>query len=286
MTFDDRIVQVDIAFPSGTKTYKSVGSNGSSIYATGQKFDAAIMNQCDIRIYNLTPEERNFIISQTSPFLNPRTIIPITLSAGRVSYGSFILYNGYIGLSGTTQPPDIGVTLTALVNFTLAGVTTSNTQPGIASLSTICANVAAQNNLLLNFVATDKQISNYNYNGSVAYQVNALNTVGGIVASIDAGVLTVKNKGQSIGEAIEVSAATGMVGIPTFTYNGIRVTMMINNQVNLNSLIRIESAQLPAANGNYVVQKILFELASRDNPFFYTIEAINASWATSTGAIG
>lgn len=286
IAFDDRIVQVDIVFPGGTRTYSCTGTDGFAIYATGQKFDAAIMNECEIKIFNLTPEERNFIISQTSPLINPRTAIPITLSVGRVSYGSFVLYSGYIALSGTTQPPDIGVTLTALVNYTAAGITVADTQPAITSLSTICQNIASKNGLTLEFLATDRQIGNHNYNGALGYQINQLNTMGGIVASVDNLIMTVKDKGAANSEAVIISAETGMVGIPIFTFNGVRVTMMINNVVNLGNLVTIKSIELPAANGNYIVQKILFDLASRDNQFYYTLDCIGSIYATTAGSLG
>lgn len=285
--FDDRIVEVIIGFPSGTRTYSCRGTNGFSIYATGQKFDAAPSNDCEIRIYNLTPEERNFIISQTSPLAVLRTPIPVTLNVGRLSYGTFTLYSGLIALSNTTQPPDIGVILTALVNYTAANITISNVQPSIVQLSVIAKNIATRNNLTLNFLATDKQISNFNYNGALGYQVNQLNTMGGIIASVDNSVLTVKNKGAANNSVAQViSSETGMVGIPTFALYGVRVTMMVNPNVNIGNLVAIQSVQLPAANGNYIVQKVLFDIASRDNQFYYTLECRTAIYSTSAGFTG
>jgi hypothetical protein len=284
--FDDRLVSVDIGFPSGTRTYSCAGTQGFSIYATGQKFDAAPMNECEIKIFNLTPSERNFIISQTSPLVNPRILIPITLNVGRLSYGTFILYSGFIGLSNTTQPPDIGVILTAQTNYTAAGITTAVTQQAQASLNLICQNIATQNGLTLNFLATDRQIANHTYNGALAYQVNQLNNIGDIVASVDNLILTVKNKGAANSPAILINAANGMVGIPSFTFSGVRITMMVNNIVNLGNLINLQSEMLPAANGNYIVQKILFDIASRDNQFFYTLECISQNYSTSAGSTG
>ena len=287
LAFDDRIVEVSIEFPSGTRTYQSIGTTGLSIYATGQKFDAALSGDAEIRIFNLTQAEQNFIISQTSPLQANRTLIPVLLNVGRKSYGTFTLFRGLIFRSGISQPPDIGVIMSCNVNYTLAGSTISDTHPATTFLSTICANIAANSGYVSNFLATDKQISNYSYNGSLAYHVNQLNNMGGIIAFVDNNVLTVRNKGAATNSVPRViSAATGMVGIPTFTMNGITVTMMIDNSVNIGNIITIQSQQLPAANGNYVVQKIVFDLASRDAQFYYTLICVPSNISTIIGTEG
>ncbi len=276
-------------FPSGTRTYSCEGTNGFSIYATGQKFDAALAGDCEIRIFNLTQAEQNFIISQTSPLQANRILIPVLLNVGRKSYGTFTLFRGMIFRSGISQPPDIGVILSGNVNYTLAGQTESVSRPAVTFLSTICNDIATRSGYVSNFLATDKQISNYRYDGSLAYQVNQLNTMGGIIAFADsaAQILTVRNKGEATNSSpVVINDANGMVGIPTFTMNGITVTTMINNNVNIGNIITLESKKLPAANGNYIVQKIVFDLASRDTQFYYTLVCIPQNISTIIGTIG
>ncbi len=266
--FDQRIVQVSIEFEDGTQTFE-----GLSIYATGQKVDAAAMNQCECRIFNLTKEQRNYILSRTSPLnLNRRPII-MTLDVGRESYGTFRLFDGYVISSGSTQPPDIGITLTALTNSFSTGIILRNIQSSIAQLRTIAQSIAENNGKILDFQATDKQIQNFMYNGCAAYQIRDLNEMGGIIASIDGNVLTVRDADKP-DKALPrlISATTGMVGIPQFTAAGINVRMMIDNTIKLGGIVNIISEEVPAANGSWVVQKILFEVASRDQPFFYTLD--------------
>jgi hypothetical protein len=279
--FDPRIVQVSIAFPEGALTLE-----GLSIYATGQKFQAAAFNTCQCQIFNLTKEQRNYILSRTSPLNNPRTPIPMNLNVGRQSYGTFNLFSGYIQKSSATQPPDIGITLTALTSGFLIGALLSETQQATTQLSTIAQNIAANNGLSLNFLATDKQINNFSYVGSIAYQINSLNEMGGIIASVDNGILTVINAGQSINIGTRlINANNGMIGIPQFYENGVIVKMMIDKTVQLGDKVTIESKQLPAANGDYIIIAIIYEVASRDQQFYYTLTCLSIGRSPFAGTL-
>lgn len=277
--FDDRIIQVDIQFPDGALTFE-----GLSIYITGQKFLSAMQNTCQCKILNLTKEQRNYILSRTSPLNINLTPVPMSIRVGRKSYGTFVLFNGYISMSKSTQPPDIGVILTSLTNNFEIGNILSDTQSVSTSMQTIAQNIANNNNLTLDFQATDKQISNFSYNGSVAYQVNELNDFGGIIAFLNNKVLTVLDAGKANNKGSRlVSVATGMVGIPEFTHAGIIVRMMIDNTVQLGNMITIQSEMLPAANADYIIQKITFDAASRDQQFYYILDCLAVSKSVLAG---
>lgn len=276
--FDPRIIQVSIAFPDETLTFE-----GLSIYATGRKFQAAPQNTCECRIYNLTKEHRNYIITKTSPLLAKRVPIQMALNVGRESYGTFRLFEGYVMSNGTTQPPDIGLSFISLTSNFLIGKILSDTQSSYTQLSVIAQNIAANNSLTLSFLATDKQIDCYSYNGCAAYQIQDLNEMGGVVAYVDDNVLIVTDAGSSRNKGFRtVSAETGMVGIPQFIERGVRVKMMIDNTVQLGDTITIQSKMLPAADGDYVVQAMLFEVASRDQQFFYTLDCRTVNYYPGT----
>lgn len=277
--FDQRIVQVSIDFEGETLSY----DGALSIYATGQKIMGAYMNECQFRIYNLTKEQRNYLLSKTSPLKNPRTPVKMSLDVGRESYGTFRLFDGYVVSSSATQPPDVGIILMSITNNYQMGVILSDTQGSITPLRTIAQKIADNNGKKLDFQATDKQISNFSYNGSAAQQLNKLNQMGGIIAFIDNDILVVLDSNKSRGSTARVlNSSTGMVGIPQFTQNGVIVRMMIDNTVQIGSLVRVESEIIPAANGEYIVQKIFFEVASRDQQFFYTLECRSKDYYPGT----
>lgn len=276
--FDPRIVQVTIAFPERTLTFE-----GLSIYASGQKVTSSSMSTCQCRILNLTKEQRNYIVSQTSAYAKNRTGIPLSIDVGRQSYGTFRLFQGFVQSSTTTQPPDIGIVLESLTNSAQTQFTTTNTQSELTQLSIIAQSVAANNGLTLNFLATDKQIENFSYNGSVAYQINSLNAIGNIIAFVDNEVLTVVDAGKPNKPGSRVlNAATGMVGIPQTTINGVIVRMMIDNTVQIGNMITLQSTELPAANGDYIISQLFYDVASRDQQFYYTLVCIAPAYYSGT----
>lgn len=279
--FDSRIIQATIEFPGDTLTFE-----GLSIYATGRKYVATLQNTCECTIMNLTKEHRNYILSRTSPLNVPRQLIRMSLNVGRESYGAFTLFSGYIQQSRATQPPDIGITLIALTNGFEVGTILSDNQSPLTQLSAIAAQVASNNNLTLDFQATDKQIENYSYNGAAAYQIQDLNEMGDIIAFVDNDVLTVVNAGSGNNNGVRlINAATGMVGIPQFSEKGVIIKMMIDNTVQLGNTIQLESEMLPAANGEYIVQGIYYEVASRDQAFFYTLDCLSVNYSLLAGTL-
>ncbi len=274
--FDPRIVQVTIYFEDGAQTFNGLSENGAplSVYAFGTKILGTIYNECSLTIINLTKETRNQLLTRLTPWRLNRKDIKVTLDVGRESYGTFRLFSGEMYLCTQTQPPDIGITMTALTNVFYSGSILAQTESSIASLRTIAKKIADNNGCILDFHAKDKLIENFTYSGVASYQIRDLNEVGGIIASITNGVLTVLNAGQALpNPPIIVNAANGMVGIPSITDNGIIVKTMIANGFEVGRLIDIESEMLPAVNGRYQILKINFEIASRDQPFWYIIEA-------------
>lgn len=279
--FDPRIVQVTLEFPSGNLTYE-----GLSIYATGQKYFSTVWNTCNCTIYNLTKDQRNYILSRTSPMNVPPTNVKMSLNVGRESYGTFTLFNGNVSKSRTTQPPDIGVELIGITGLARAGFIRTDSNAATTQLSTIAANIASANGVALNFLATDKAIENYNFTGAAIHQVRDLNNMGDIIASIDNDVLTVIDAGNATNEgSILISAKTGMVGIPQFNESGVTVKMMIDNRVKIGNRITVQSEKVPAANGDYIVEAMFYEVASRDQQFFYTLECRSVNYSLVAGTL-
>lgn len=266
--FDQRIVKVTIAFADSTNTF-----DGLYIRATGQKFASALSNSCNCTIYNMTKTQRNFILSQTSP-LNPnRTNVRLTLEVGRESYGTFTLFDGGVWKSTMMQPPDIGILLDCFTNTFAATKSNARTYTAFTLLSAMAQNIAIDLGLTLLFQATDKNIGNISHTGSVAAQIQQLNNVGGIKAFVSNNNLVVIDEDKAlIGAPRIINAATGMVGIPQITELGVFVTLMMDNTINLGGNIVIQSEENPVSNGMYVVDRIDYDIANREQPFFQTIQ--------------
>lgn len=278
--FDGRLVKLTIDFGKGeVLTF----DQNAAITASGKKYLGNLMNECEVKIFNLTPEHRNYILTRTSPMMVKIQPVNISLEVGRESYGTFQLFSGNVSVSAATQPPDIGVVMTCFTSFATNYKVVSINQPAISQLSTIAAKVASEAGLTLLFKATDKQIYNYSYNGSARQQCRKLNQMGGIVAFINNGVLAVVNADEGAGDFIrKINMNSGMVGIPQITQKGVTVRMMIDNTVDIGSKVEVESKIVPSADGQFLVQGLLFDIASREQPFFYTLECFAEQYTYGT----
>ena len=270
--FDPRIVRLGIELENGVNTFEEL-----TISAKGVRYASPQLNECEVVIYNLTAAQRNYLLTQTSPFNPNRTAKLLTLDVGRQSYGTFRLFQGNVIAGSPTQPPDIGVVLRALTgSFALGNILPQN-QPAVSKLSTVAQSVASANGVSLNFYATDKNISNYSYSGATANQVDKLAQAGGVNAFIDNNSLTVTDQNQSVpGGPFSINANTGMVGVPEVDEMGVNVRVMIDPALQLGGSAVIESKLNPAANGTYqTIYKMAFEVANRDTPFWYDVYVTN-----------
>jgi len=124
------------------------------------------------------------------------------------------------------------------------------------------------------FEATDKNIGNYSYTGSTLKQVDKLASSGQVDTFIDDDKLIVKDSKNPLQNVIEiVNMDTGMIGIPEITQQGIKVKYLYNNRSRVGGRIRVKSTLNPAANGDYIIYKLSFDLSNRDQPFYLTAEA-------------
>lgn len=267
---DPRIIKVSFEVSGKVKTY----SSPFYIQATGTKFANSLQNEANIIIANLDRSTQDYILTETTPYNRNNTIKSITVEAGRVSYGTSIIYTGNIIYSSLSQPPDVGITLKCLTGNFLKTQVVGVNQSGQASTQQIAASISNLTGLVLRYEATTKNVANYNFSGSGINQIALLNSIGGINAYQDDGVLVVKDAGVPLKNSLKiVSAKTGMIGIPEFTEQGIKVKFLLDNRVVIGGLIRIESNLYPAANGEYIIYKLSFEICTRDTPFYYIAEA-------------
>jgi len=273
LTLDPRLLRIGIEIDGQLKTY-----DGLAMTVSGTKYANANQNECEVKITNLDKATRDYLLTETSPFNKNKKRKILTVEAGRVSTGYSLVFSGDITNAVGAQPPDITLTLKAAAGDFAKGEIIARSQPGTAPLENIATRVAKDLGLSLNFEAKPKQISNYTYTGSAVKQVEQLGAMGRVNAFIDDLALVVKDFNAPLaGRTRELSLDTGMIGIPEFTDQGIKVKMLFDNQTVLGGGLNITSKMNPAADGLYTVYKLTFELASRDTPFYYIAEATRAA---------
>lgn len=267
---DPRIVRISIEVNGQLKIY----SSPLNLTANGTKYGNALQNDCTVTIDNIDKDTQDYLLTETSPYNLNRTPKTLIVEAGRVSYGTAVIYRGNVINVVVSQPPDVGVTLKCLTGNFIKGNTIATNQPGSATFRQICSQIAQDTGTILNFQATDKNIANYSFTGGALDQIQVANSMGNYNVFIDNDILVVKDALIPISGSTRIlSAETGMIGIPEFTERGIKVKMLLDNQTRLGSALDIRSTQYPAANGIYVIYKLGFQIASRDTPFYYIAEA-------------
>lgn len=271
MALDPRVVKVSVEVNGVKKTYASP----FSITANGQKYANSLQNSAEVMIENIDRATQDYLLTETSPYNLNQTAKILTLEAGRESTGTTVIFSGNIVSSIVSQPPDVGILLKCLTGNFYKGNILSTNQPGQSTILQVSTRLAQVLNSTLKFQADDKNIGNYQFSGGALKQIELLNTMGGINAYLDDNVLVVKNAGAFLtgtGTTKILSASTGMIGIPEFTEQGIRVKFLIDNNTVLGGRLTIDSKQYPAANGDYIIYKLGFQLSTRDVPFYYIAE--------------
>jgi hypothetical protein len=272
-TLDPRLLRIGIEIDGVLKTYEDL-----TMTVSGTKYANANQNECEVKMTNLDKATRDYLLTETSPFTKVKKRKILIVEAGRVSTGYSLLFAGDITNAVGGQPPDITLSLKAAAGDFAKGEIIARSQPGITPLKNIAARVAQDLGLVLRFEAQPKQISNYSYSGSAAKQVEQLGSMGRVNAYIDDDTLVVKDFNKPLEKRTRIlNLDTGMIGIPEFTEQGIKVKMLFDNQTVLGGGLNVTSQLNPAANGTYTVAKLSFELANRDTPFYYIAEATRST---------
>ncbi len=265
---DGRLLRVGIEVGGVFRTYTDL-----AITVTGTKFASPTQGECNVTIANLSQEVSDFILTETSPFNPDRSAKRIVVEAGRRSTGYSLLYSGIIFRSSISQPPDALLSIRALTGQFQKGNVIARNGTATAPLSRIALQVANDLGLPLQFSATDVQVANYSFTGAAIKQVNRLAQMAPVDAYVDNDVLIVKNTADPLqGRVRRLSADTGMIGVPTFTEQGARVTLLYDSTTVLGGALEIVSEQYPALTGRYLIYKLNYNITNRDTPFYYIAE--------------
>lgn len=244
---------------------------GLRVRAGGTKFANAQQNECTLTVSGLSMSTRDHLLTETSPFNSNRTPKRLIIEVGRVSTALFRIFIGDIVSAEPSAPPDVDVIIKAKTQSAQAGNVVAIASGPISKLSAISQRVADEIGLGLDFQALDKNISNFSYTGAALKMVNLLQDSGGVRAFIDDEKLIVKNYGSALAGRIRILGAdTGMVGIPKATEKGLDVTFLIDSESLLGGMIRLDSKMNKSLNGDYVIDQLKFDVASHEDPFFYS----------------
>ena len=269
MPIDLRRLRVGIEIRGQLRFYDDL-----AITVSGQKYASPTQSDCTVTIANLNKENRDYILTETSPFNRDPSRKSIVVEAGRDSYGTSVVYRGDIFRSSVSQAPDNVLTLRCTTNQFNKGRLSSISGTANESLRSLSQRVADANDLELRFESPDKNIGSYTFSGSAADQIRELSLAANSDVYVDDSALVVKEFDQPLqGGRLQISAQSGMIGIPELTEQGVKVTFFYTPAARLGSGMDLISDQYPALTGAYVIYRLKFHLTNRDTPFYYTAEA-------------
>lgn len=263
---DLRRIRVGIEVDGRAQFYE-----GLRVKASGTKYANPLQNDCTVTITGLKRETRDYLLTATSPYNENRTPKRLILEVGRESSGLFQLFVGDIVSSEPSSPPDLDITLKALTQNAQAGNIVSKSGQPITRLSQMAQSIGTDLGVAVDFQATDKNIGNYSYTGDALKQVEKLQEAGGVQAYIDDMTLVVKDVAKPLTGRLRVlSQESGMVGIPKANEKGVKVQFLIDPTTAVGGALRIDSKLNKPLNGDYSITQLAFEVASHEDPFFYT----------------
>jgi hypothetical protein len=266
---DLRALRIGVEISGKMNYYQSL--EGMRIVASGTKQANAKQNTCTVVLSNLRRETRDFLLTETSPYNKNKTPKRLTVEAGRASIGLFQIFSGDIVTAEPSSPPDVNITLTAKTGATTNTTVVSRAAGARVKLSELSAQVASDIGAKLEFQATEKFVANFSYTGGALGQVNRLAEAGGVRAFLDDGTLIVQDRDKPTKGRIKVlNMNSGMVGIPKVTEQGVEVVYLVDGESVLGGTLRLQSKFNKAANGDYQINQLKFELTSHEDPFFYT----------------
>lgn len=268
---DKRLLKIGVQVGNDIRYYEDL-----DISASGSKVTNEIPNEFTIKITNLQKSVRDRILTESNILNRGLSKKKIYIYAGRESYGYSLIFSGDIRQVSISQPPDISLSITTYTgDASKMEAVSQSSDTEMTALSQLSQNVAEQLEKQLVFEATDKQIGSFAYTGSKLGLVSKLASSGGVNAYIDDETLVVKDSDKPLkGGAFDISADSGMIGIPTVSERGVSVKIMFNPNIRLGGSFYLRSELNPSINGAYIISKITYDLQNRNQNFYCTIEGI------------
>lgn len=143
-------------------------------------------------------------------------------------------------------------------------------------LSVVCTEIAANFNVPCLFYATDRELKNYTYRGSLYNQIQGLRNMEGINIEIffDGSSLRVQNS-ELPGAMMPLicNSSTGMIGTPRPSFLGCDVKMLLQPMATPGQKVIVTSKMIPTlSKDTYRAMNIRHTGSSRDSYFYTEIE--------------
>ncbi len=237
------------------------------------------MSSANVQVFGLTLAKMNQLstLGMIPTLVRKNTL---TIEAGDDSANAMgvifqgTIFNAYADMNAS---PEVAFMIECQAGLLEAVQTAKPTSiRGSSDVATMIQGMATQMNLVFENNGVNAKLSNAYYTGSPRTQAFAMANDAGINIVIDNGRLAIwPADGTRRGQIPTISKATGMKGYPTFTSRGIAVEAEFQPSFTFGSKVKVENAILKPADGEWVIYKLVYNLASEtpNGDWFCSMEA-------------
>jgi len=249
----------------GDQKGADVTLSGYRVQAAIQQFVGETQGQLQLRIFGLTLDMINQLTT-IGPIMTERRNNSILVTAGDLGGAMSVAYQGQISAAWAdfNGMPEVPLNIVAL-GAAIHAVRPVNALSfrGAVDVAQIMAGLAQTMGISFENHGVQIKLNSPYFPGTAYDQVCACARQAGINFTIDRGVLAIwPSNGVRGSTPVKLSSATGMVGYPSFSGDGVLVTHEYLPNVDLGNQIDIDST-LQVASGSWNTMRVVHELHAK-----------------------
>ena len=245
---------IDITISLGSGVFGQTGANtvklsGLRALVSVQKGGFPSMDQASVRIYGVQPSVMNAVSTLGVPLTMARRN-SMLIEAGDAVNGMAVVYNGHIlsAWQDFSEAPETALSLVGNGGYEQA---LTPSQPisvqGTADVATLMQSIAGRMGWAFENAGVTVKLSNPYLSGTALKQAHDLARAADIELYCDTGTNPVTlaiwpKTGTRSGQVPLISAASGMVGYPSYQSNGMSLRTLFNPNVRLGGQIQVQSS--------------------------------------------
>lgn len=261
-SFTQKLLRVSFQTPSGSFTLEinDVPANqlATPLRARALIAQVGVSPTLELQVWGMTSDHMNQA-SLFGKYGSPAQGYSVTVEAGDSASGFSSIYTGDVTTAweDPNQQPETFFHVVAYNGkFELLKARPSKSYTGPTSASVIFGAIASdlglslEDNGVSGIMLSDPYLA-----GDASTQLQQAAIAANVNAALDGGVLSVTPTGKSRPFSTEISAATGMIGYPSSTGNGVAVSTLYNPGIKFLGTIQVKSS-INKANGTYQVSSV------------------------------
>lgn len=271
---------IDLQFRLGKGNFGADGVDtvelkGLRVSCAISKAGGVSMSECSLRVYGMPLDVMNQLTVINKLAQEDMRFNAVTVSAGDEESGASVCFTGVIKEAwiDAAKAPDVAFYVKAYTGaLDLVKPVPPVSYNGTVDAALIVAGIAAQmtpsggqtgfGGLKFENSGVKVQIAYPYLTGTALEQLRTVARAGNFNCVVDDDTVAIWPAGGVRGGQVPlISAATGMVGYPAFTQNGIQLTTLYNPSLVFGTEIKVESALVPAR-GRWTIASVHHNLDS------------------------